>query len=562
MAEANADGTPPLTSSRAFVSRLEVRAISILIGALFFGFSLTPSLMPRDPIIQGVLGGLVGAIGYWIGHILVWIWRYAELPPLAQRIRLPMRALIIAGSILIAAYCVWRSADWQNAIRTLMGLEPVYQTAMLTIIGVAFGTFAIVWVFVVIFMLALRGVIKYLRRFLPRRVGNVIGFALVAWAFWALVDGALVRSLFRAADESFEAADRLIEPDVPMPGDTNKTGSAASLVRWDEMGRWGRSYVNRAPTKAAISAFAGVGAMEPIRVYVGRRSAETARERAEIALAELLRVGGFERSNLVVMVPVGTGWMDPGGHDTLEFMLSGDVTTVSVQYSYLTSALALMAHPEYGVEQARELFDVIYSHWTALPKNSRPKLYVHGLSQGAFNSQMTLPLLDMLGDPIQGALWAGSPFFSPLWSRIRNGRNPNSPAWRPEYGNGSLARVVNQNGAAHLRQGQWGPIRLIFLNYGSDAIVEYRLDTAYRPPGWLNEPRATDVSSQLIWFPVVTMFQLALDMAIALKVPGYGHYYIAPDYIDAWAAVVDPPGWNGERAVELKKLFALRAPAF
>ena len=64
------------------------------------------------------------------------------------------------------------------------------------------------------------------------------------------------------------------------------------------------------------------------------------------------------------------------------------------------------------------------------------------------------------------------------------------------------------------------------------------------------------------WIPIVTMFQLALDMAISLQVPGYGHYYIAPDYIDAWAAVLDPPGWTAERAERLKAIFERRPLPF
>jgi uncharacterized membrane protein len=302
--------------------------------------------------------------------------------------------------------------------------------------------------------------------------------------------------------------------------------------------------------------------MEPVRVYVGRRSADTAEARADLALEELIRTGGFERSVLVVMVPVGTGWMDPGAHDTLEFMLAGDVATVSVQYSYLTSMLALLAHPDYGVAQSRALFEKIYDYWTELPKDTRPEFYVHGLSQGAFNSQATLPLFDMLGDPIQGAMWAGSPFFSRYWTEVRDQRNEGSPAWRPTFGNGSLVRVMDQYGGLNGDYRSWGPIRAVFLNYGSDPIVNFTFDSAVRPPAWLNEPRAPDVSERLSWFPVVTMLQLALDSMFALDVPRFGHYYVAPDYIDAWAAVVEPEGWSTERADELKDIFSRRGPAF
>ncbi|MEO1188965.1 MAG: alpha/beta-hydrolase family protein, partial [Pseudomonadota bacterium] len=294
----------------------------------------------------------------------------------------------------------------------------------------------------------------------------------------------------------------------------------------------------------------------------GRRSADSAQARANLALAELIRAGGFERSTLVVVVPVGTGWMDPGGHDTLEFMTGGDVATVAVQYSYLTSALSLLVHPEYGVEQARALFDTIYAYWTDLPPETRPKLYIHGLSQGSYNSQRTIRLYDMLGDPISGALWAGSPFLSPLWQTVRDRRELESTEWQPQFGNGSLVRVVTQAGEALPGQAPWGPVRMVFLHYPSDPIVAFTFDSALRRPDWFTEPRAPDVAPELQWFPIVTMFQLALDMAVSLQVPGYGHYYVGDDYIDAWAMVLDPPDWSAARAAELRAAYAKRGPAF
>ena len=181
-------------------------------------------------------------------------------------------------------------------------------------------------------------------------------------------------------------------------------------------------------------------------------------------------------------------------------------------------------------------------------KDQRPDLYVHGLSQGAFNSQATLPLFDMLADPIKGAFWAGSPFFSRYWSEVRDNRNPESPAWRPTYGNGSIVRVMDQYGGLEGNYAPWGPIKTVFLNYGSDPIVNFTFDSAIKPPAWLEAPRAPDVTDKLSWFPGVTMLQLALDSIFALNVPRFGHYYIAPDYIDGWAAVVEPEGWSAERA--------------
>jgi uncharacterized membrane protein len=225
----------------------------------------------------------------------------------------------------------------------------------------------------------------------------------------------------------------------------------------------------------------------------------------------------------------------------------------------MPSALSLMASAEVGVEQSRELFDAVYGYWTKLPREHRPKLYVHGLSLGAFNLQRALPLLDLLGNPIQGAFWVGSPFFSPVWEQFRDHRRRDSPAWRPVLGNSSLARAMNQQGfAAETGTAAWGPMRLVFLTYGSDSIAAFDFSSAWRPPEWTAPPHAFDVSPKLRWFPVVTMLQVAVDTAFALDVPAYGHYYVAKHYIDGWAALLDPPGWDEQRSAALKAIFAKR----
>ncbi|MEO1112365.1 MAG: alpha/beta-hydrolase family protein [Pseudomonadota bacterium] len=544
------------------VIRNGLSATALVVAVSCFGASLTPSLMPRDPLIQAALAAVAASLGYEIAMLVRALWRYMEIPDIKGRFLWVWWATSLLMSTGILVYSLSKAASWQNATRAAVDLPPLDTAAPFFIFAVGGLVFLGLWAGFRLAGMLRRFVARQLDRVVPQKIGVVLSIGLVGWVFWALIDGALVRSTFRAADASFEAADVLIEPNIAQPQDPAKTGSPASLVRWDEMGRWGRHFVASAPSVEDISEFQDGTVMEPVRVYVGRRSADTAEARAALALEELIRVGGFERSVLVVMVPVGTGWMDPGAHDTLDFMLAGDVATVSVQYSYLTSMLALVAHPDYGVAQSRALFDTIYDYWTELPKDSRPQFYVHGLSQGAFNSQATLPLFDMLGDPIQGAMWAGSPFFSRYWTEVRDQRNEGSPAWRPAFGNGSLVRVMDQYGGLDGNYREWGPIRAVFLNYGSDPIVNFTFDSAVRPPAWLNQPRAPDVSERLSWFPVVTMLQLALDSMFALDVPRFGHYYVAPDYIDAWAAVVEPEGWSKDRADQLKEIFSRRDPAF
>ena len=45
-------------------------------GALLGGcLSFTPSLLPRDGLIQGLVWGITAAIGYGLGVLAAWIWR-------------------------------------------------------------------------------------------------------------------------------------------------------------------------------------------------------------------------------------------------------------------------------------------------------------------------------------------------------------------------------------------------------------------------------------------------------------------------------------------------------
>jgi uncharacterized membrane protein len=331
-------------------------------------------------------------------------------------------------------------------------------------------------------------------------------------------------------------------------------------VAWEDLGRWGRGYVASAPTAGEIGAFWDAPAREPIRVYVGLTAAGDAAERARLAFEDLRRLGGFEREVLVVAIPTGSGWLDPGGVDTLEYIARGDVATVAVQYSYLSSPVSVIVDPTHGIEEARALFDLVYRHWTSLPPDGRPRLYLHGLSLGAFLSQETVPLLDVLGDPFHGAVWTGSPFLSDFWLMVQARRDPASPAWRPRFGNGSLIRTADQWGGLERFDAEWGPMRLVFLQYGSDPIVFFDYALAWRRPDWLAGGRAPDLSPEMRWIPVVTMLQVAMDMAVALGTPGYGHDYAAVHYIPAWAEALDPEGWTPAREARLTEHFSAPVP--
>ncbi|MFN4203465.1 MAG: alpha/beta hydrolase [Tabrizicola sp.] len=518
----------------------------LVAGAILACLSLTPSMVPRQPELQGVLSGVVFAFGYGVWSVvrglISWLWAGRSAWAVSPRIARAALAASVVGTI----WCLLRSVVWQNSIRSLWNLPDVETTAPFTVAGIAAGVFLILLLVARVFAALSRRLSRKGAGYLPPRLANLVGLAVAFALLATLVDGVLFRSMLRGADRSAQLADSLIPPDVMPPEDPLKSGSAASLVTWEDLGRWGRSFVSSGPDEAEIAAFWNAPAKPPIRVYVGLNAAPTPEKRAALALAELERVGGFERKVLVVAMPTGSGWLDPGAMDTLDYITRGDVATVAVQYSYLPSPVSVAVDPTHGIAEAQALFDLVYRRWTAMPKDRRPRLYLHGLSLGAFLSQETLPLLDVLGDMPNGAMWAGSPFLSDFWRMVVDRRQGGSPAWRPQFGNGSLIRADNQDASFATADTDWGPIRLVFLQYGSDPIVFFDWSLAWRRPDWLGASRAPDVSPMMRWVPVVTMLQVGIDMAVAVGTLGYGHDYAARHYIPAWAAVLDPEGWDAE----------------
>ncbi|EWH01777.1 hypothetical protein Q427_12305 [Halomonas sp. BC04] len=255
---------------------------------------------------------------------------------------------------------------------------------------------------------------------------------------------------------------------------------------------------------------------------------------------------------LVLATPTGRGWVDPGAQNTLEYLQRGDVATATIQYSYLPSHLSIIAEGDYGAENARALFETVYEHWTTLPETSRPKLYLHGLSLGSLNSDLSFDFYDIIDDPFHGALWSGPPYRSETWQAVTRSRELGSPAWLPTFRNGSVVRFMNQYQGLEMPYGEWGDFRIAFLQYGSDPITFFEPWSFFREPEWMQEPRAPDVSPELRWYPVVTMLQLLADLTIGNAPPGYGHSFSARHYLDAWAELIEPEDWTEAELEQLR----------
>ncbi|WP_447955625.1 alpha/beta hydrolase [Vreelandella sp. EE7] len=518
--------------------------------------SLTPSLLPRPMLAQGVVSGLCFSAGYAFGVLLRGLWHYLRLPEPDSRTEHWVKTLAALACTLTAALFLWQASSWQNGIRELMGMPPASGTRGLSIAAIALMLFAFFYLISKVFKRTYRLLSRKVFFFLPKRLAVVLGSVASIALFWLLIEGVVLSFALRAADRFYAQIDELVQDDLAAPTGAHRSGSAASLISWEALGSRGRRFVTQGPSGDDIGAFLGDDAQDPIRVYVGLNALDTPQARAELALAELIRTGAFERSTLLLATPTGRGWIDPGAQNTLEYLMRGDVATVAAQYSYLPSHLALIAEGEYGVESARALFVEVYRYWSALPADERPALYLFGLSLGALNSDRSFDFYDIIEDPFDGALWAGPPFRSDTWRITTADRDPGSPAWQPTFRGGSVVRFMNQQSGFEGYSRDWGDFRIAYLQYASDPIVFFDPAAFWREPDWMRPPRGPDVSPALRWYPVVTMLQLLADLATGGAPPGYGHEIAAEHYINAWVALTEPAGWSDEELARLKRFFS------
>lgn len=531
----------------------------LLIGMLSFAVSLTPSLLPRDFLMQGVVAGCSLAFGYGVGVSIHWLWGFMKVPQPKGRLVLWAKSAAAMGCLAVAVIFLWQAAGWQNSIRILMALDAVETVYPLEVALTALAIFLVLLALARVFRRVLRLLTTRVARHLPKPVSQILGVVAAVTLFWSAIDGLLLRTPLRLAEASYHELDKLIEPETEPPTDPLKTGSRASLLTWHELGRAGREFISSGPTRGNISAFSGRDSLQPIRVYAGLGSARELDARARLALEELKRVGGFERPVLIVVTPTGTGWVDPAALDSVEYLHHGAVASVAMQYSYLGSWLYFLAGADYGADAARALFAQIYGYWATLPKDKRPRLYLHGLSLGAKNSEQSADLTEVLGDvPFAGALWSGPPYSSRLWRSFTDRRNSGSPAWLPRFKDGSLVRFMNQDGTgidlSSAPNAPWGPHRVVYLQYASDPVTFFEYRIFSRKPDWMQAPRGPDVSPQMRWYPVVTALQLMADKFMAISAPiGHGHVYAPQHYIDAWIEVTDVRAWSPGEITRLKQ---------
>jgi uncharacterized membrane protein len=400
-----------------------------------------------------------------------------------------------------------------------------------------------------------RWVIARVGRFLPRRIGRVVGATVGTLLVVVAINGVLLESLVDAAQAAFSVQNATLAPDVDQPTSPLRSGSDESLVSWESLGQPGRKWVSRGPTAADIDDFSGGGALEPIRVYVGIDSAATMEERARLALRELERTGAFDRDVLVLATSTGSGGIDPNATRALEYIHNGDTAIAGFQYSYLPSWISLLVDQEVAKESSTIFFETIHDHWRRLPDDERPALYLFGVSLGSYGSEASSTSTRTIGDPIDGAVWAGPTFVNDQWLYTSDHRDDGSAAWLPIYDDGSVIRFTGNGDDLRLPRGVWNDdTRFVYIQHPSDPVSFFSFDLLFNEPEWLQGERSPEMSPDMHWYPLVTFWQVAMDLPVGGGVPpGYGHNFGTPSYVAAWVGVTQPTSWNdadSERLVD------------
>lgn len=512
--------------------------------------SLTPSLLPRSWVAQGIITGAAMLAFYAVGSVLAGL---ASLTGLFARV--PRERLrqwrVFAGWTAVASVPVllilsipgrqgeWRALGYDTGDRFLY-VGAVIVAYAVVVLGGLLG-----WGLRTLYRRVFRGV----SRLLPWSIAGLVSLALTVTVVTLAANELAYKRFMDGVNTARADADTELSQEDPRPPTVPvRSGVADSLVGWEELGREGRRFVTRAPSVAELERYSGRPAMDPIRVFVGRAVAPSDAERADIAVRELERTGAFERSTLLLVTPTGTGWVNEQIVQPIEYFTAGDAATVAVQYSHLPSPVAYLSEQEAAVTSATLLTDAVLRRIEELPGDARPRVLVAGESLGAYGGNGAFANLDDLVRRVDGSLWVGAPPMAHLRREAEARRDGGSPQIRP-----SIARLPEVVAGGRPSEFADTDATHAFLQFADDPIVWWDLRLAIRRPDWLAEPLDPRVKPDVRWRPVTTFLQLTADQIVGTEFgEGWGHRYGSMPLV-VWYETLDPVGWDQARLHTLRR---------
>lgn len=509
--------------------------------------SLMPSLLPRPWVIQGVISGLVLTAFYPMGVFVEWVLRklagWAELRyTISDRARhvITVGWFITIAVVYLGAQAI--SLSWQRESARLVGAPQPSN-------GYVLGSLAVMTLVFLVVLALYRGMHWLVsradqlgRRMLPAAVSRVVATLVVLVLTVVLVDRLVLANILQVAERTSIATNNLAPEGMKAPTSALRTGGPGSSESWQSLGAEGAQFVSKGPDAAQITAVTGQPAQEPIRAYagLGERSLPQV---VEAVMGELERTGAFERSAILVYTTTGTGWVNEWHASAFEYLGAGDTAVAAMQYSTFPSALALLTDTQTPREAGQLLYAAVKDRIDQLPVAERPRLYVAGESLGAFGGNGAFSSPEKMLDGVDGAVWTGTPGFTPLHRTLTSNRLPGSTQVNPVVDNGLHFRFAANQDELSADQfgrplGEWESPRVVYLQHPSDPVVWWSMGLLLNEPEWIDEHAGSDVTGQIRWVPIATLLQISADMAVATNVNiGHGHIY-QDEVIPAWAGVL------------------------
>jgi uncharacterized membrane protein len=528
----------------------------VVLGAILLWFSFGSSLLPREPMMQGVLGALSFAFGYAIG-VLVWFlvkW-VAKLvskpiPKDAGPTWLRWVAIGSVGAIFIVEILRWPT--WQSEQRLLVGLDELSATS---------GLMAVVWTLAFTLVLVFIGrSIRWLvwkvdvfnehhmSPHIARGVSVAINVGIVGGVSWFIASSGLTAF----ANERFGPGDDTTLEGITQPTEPEYSGSPESLVQWDDLGFQGRTFAGSGTTvedMAALSPDAQSSPLVPIRVYAGLKSTDSTEERAQLVVEELNRTNAEDRAIVILVSTTGTGWVDPIAASTVEYMYNGDTAIAAMQYSFLPSWISFILDTATATEAGVAINDAVIEWWEGLPENDRPRLVAFGESLGTLGSEAAYAAADLdaslqsLQSKVEGALWVGPTNANEIHSQYIDERDP-SPVWKPTYNGGAIVRTFNGPGEFDAAADSWAKPRVLYYHHPSDPVGYWNWETLWKPQEWTDKPVGYDVPDSVRWIPFTTFTQVVVDLINGFSASvGHGHNY-NDVFTDGWSVIAPLEGWT------------------
>lgn len=523
--------------------------LGVIAALAMYAVSVSPSLMARSWAWHAVASGILVACGYIAGvvvqNVAQLVIRLTGLTISASEpVELGFRIGIGALFALWWIYAVIQSYRRARKAAALVNMPG--ETFGEYLLGTA-GAVVVSWMLLRI-VGALNGLcwmlIASLDAHMPRPAAIVVSMVILFAIMFFLTSKVILRGgigFFRRKAEqlNMRTARGIYQPVVP-----ERSASPASSVTWESVGGQGRVFLGRGPSRLDIAQVCGGVAMEPIRVYSGMPTGGSGIEQAAATVvAELHRTGAFDRAVILIAASTGSGWVDEWQVQPLEFLTRGNCATASLQYSYVPSALNWLTGLEPAQEASAALFAAVRAELDLMDEADRPALFVCGESLGAFASQSVFESFEDVLARVDGALWVGTPSFTPMHAALTAARHKGSPEVAPVVNNGRRVRFVNE--PSDLRTdlygrelGPWGFPRVVYAQHPSDPVVWWTNKLIWTQPDWLRERAGRDVSLNVEFTRFATYIQVLADLPVAGTAPGgHGHTY-HEELIPLWRGIL------------------------